>query len=817
MGGYLARMDIGVPVFFALSGFLLFRPIAVAVVDRRPLRPALTHLWRRALRIYPAFWVALFLIVTLTSESFRDTTGAVVTSSLVHIHWPTHVIGPMPQAWSLATEVTFYALLPILGRLLRPWLAERDRDGRVRGLFTAVAILYLVSVGFRLFLHGLANRWTSAGVLWLPGTLDYFSIGMTLAVAHVGFRPGTPRREQLERWAAPAGWWWLAAVVVFAFVAQGLGLARGLAVASWPRELTRQFLYGVIGMMLLFPLVFGGNHRGWLRRLVESPVFEWTGKISYSIYVWHMVFIVHPWGPMDRLVDRVWNATFRTDGFESALGWTGLDSFLSSPFVVLLIVALVPTICVAAVSYHLVERAGLAAQSLVRRPPLESTPSENLVTQVLRWWRGAAFRVQMASIAAAGLALRVAYVLIAKSDQTLDAGEVFPGDQFYYSLAADALADGRGFVIPWWADTQPAADHPPLTALVATPVSFLPGSAGTHVLEQRLTMCVVGVAAIVMIGLLAREVAGRGAGILAAALAAVYPGFWINDGLVMAESLTTALVAGALWSAVRHHRAQSTRLAVEMGGWIGLAALARAESLLLIPLVVLPVIWRGSNGLAEWLRHAAAAVAVASVVLAPWVVPNLVRFEEPVVMSTNDGLTLIGANSPQAYGGDAIGFWTLEYAETLDTSGLDQSEVSRVYRQEAFSYIGDHASELPQVVAARVGRVWSLYRPLQMLDWNQGEGRELWASMLALGGYLLVVPFAAYGWLVLRREGVWAWPLTAMLVQVTVVAALFYGLTRFRVTAEISLVVFAAVGVVAATNLATCHRAPTSSLPPSSS
>ena len=89
--------------------------------------------------------------------------------------------------------------------------------------------------------------------------------------------------------------------------------------------------------------------------------------------------------------------------------------------------------------------------------------------------------------------------------------------------------------------------------------------------------------------------------------------------------------------------------------------------------------------------------------------------------------------------------------------------------------------------------------------------------MLALGGYLVVVPFAAYGWLMLRRDGVWTWPLTAMIVQVTLVAALFYGLTRFRVTAEIALVVLAAVGVATATNLATCHRVHTSSSPPSSS
>ncbi len=65
-------------------------------------------------------------------------------------------------------------------------------------------------------------------------------------------------------------------------------------------------------------------------------------------------------------------------------------------------------------------------------------------------------------------------------------------------------------------------------------------------------MTLVGVAVVVVVGLLAREIAGRTVGLVAAGLAAVHPGFWINDGLVMAESLTTLMVAGALWATVRY-------------------------------------------------------------------------------------------------------------------------------------------------------------------------------------------------------------------------------------------------------------------------
>jgi hypothetical protein len=292
----------------------------------------------------------------------------------------------------------------------------------------------------------------------------------------------------------------------------------------------------------------------------------------------------------------------------------------------------------------------------------------------------------------------------------------------------------------------------------------------------------------------------------------------------MAESITALLVAGVLWAAVRYRRAPSLRTAVEIGVWIGLAALARAESLLLGPLIVAPLMWMAHPGSVRRLTRLAISGAAVVVVISPWVVPNLVRFEEPVLLSTNDGTTLLGANNPDTYGGDAIGFWTLNANTEIDDDGLDQSEVSRLLRDDAVEFIGDNLSDLPAVVTARIGRVWSIYRPLQMAEWNTGEGRERWVSHLALAAWFVVVPLAAVGWWRLRRDGVATWTLGATLVHVSIVAALFYGIPRFRVPAEIALVVWAAVGICALSSLATCrHRTtpspsePTFSSPPSSS
>ncbi len=107
----------------------------------------------------------------------------------------------------------------------------------------------------------------------------------------------------------------------------------------------------------------------------------------------------------------------------------------------------------------------------------------------------------------------------------------------------------------------------------------------------------------------------------------------------------------------------------------------------------------------------------------------------------------------------------------------------------------DHVGRLPVVVAARIGRVWSLYAPGYMADYNRGEGRDVWASWLGFASFWFLVPFTVAGAVVLRRRKVAVTPLVAQFVLVTITAAVIYGLVRFRVPAEVSIVVLSAVAV----------------------
>jgi hypothetical protein len=168
-----------------------------------------------------------------------------------------------------------------------------------------------------------------------------------------------------------------------------------------------------------------------------------------------------------------------------------------------------------------------------------------------------------------------------------------------------------------------------------------------------------------------------------------------------------------------------------------------------------------------------------------------------VLFSTNDGLTLCGANSPGAYHGVGTGLWDPSACERSDpvVEQEDAGAVSNRLRRQGLEYVSDHLDRVPAVAVTRVARVWSLYAPGYMAEYNAGEGREEWASWLGFVSFWVMVPFAVGGGVVLRRRRVTLTPLVAQFVMVSVTALAVYGLVRFRVPAEVALVVLAAVGV----------------------
>jgi 4-amino-4-deoxy-L-arabinose transferase-like glycosyltransferase len=445
-----------------------------------------------------------------------------------------------------------------------------------------------------------------------------------------------------------------------------------------------------------------------------------------------------------------------------------------------------------------------------------------------------------------GLAVRVVYVTAAQrgpctfqyhgyvgvyhSACTGSAGHT--NDQVFYNAAADSLALGHGFngQLPGRSG-EAEADHPPLTVIVLAGVSFafdhppLQWVADrsvlaphvveqTNVREQRYFLALLGAVVVFLIGLLARSIAGDRAAIIAAFVAALYPNLWVNDGLIFSETVTNLVVVLTLILAVRAWRRPSTTRLVLLGAACGLVALGRAELLLLAPLLIAPIAWSArGGGTAVVVRGLAVGLLATALVIAPWVAFNNVRFRDRTFLSTNDGLALAGANCHKAYYGDGIGLWYLvppcSFTDAqiaalgpVDAAGHrrapDESEVSTAYRTRAVDYMRAHWKRVPLVVAARIGRTWSLFQPIEMITYNEGESRVRPVSWAGLVTYYPLAIAAIAGAVILwrRRLRRALWVLVTPAIAVTVAVAVTYGQVRFRAAAEPSIVVLAAIAGV---------------------
>jgi hypothetical protein len=290
---------------------------------------------------------------------------------------------------------------------------------------------------------------------------------------------------------------------------------------------------------------------------------------------------------------------------------------------------------------------------------------------------------------------------------------------------------------------------------------------------------------VVLIGLRGRRVGGDRIGLIAAALAAIYPALWMLDASLRSESLYLPLIALVLLLACD---VKGVRRAALLGGAIGLAALTRSEALLLVPLL-LP--WRKP-------KLAATLVVACFVVIAPWLARNWITFDQPTAISTNEGGLLAGANCHGAYYTDLIGTWAC-FPHNDPAWGTNEAVISGHLRKRALDYASDHAARVPAVVGVRVLRVWDLWKPRSSAVFEASiADRHVDAQRAAMVSLYLLAPFAVGGALVLRRRGEPLRVLIVPLVFVTVVAALSYGSTRFRVAAEPAIVVLASVGIVAA-------------------
>jgi 4-amino-4-deoxy-L-arabinose transferase-like glycosyltransferase len=374
------------------------------------------------------------------------------------------------------------------------------------------------------------------------------------------------------------------------------------------------------------------------------------------------------------------------------------------------------------------------------------------------------------------------------------------GDAFYFHVQAAFIANGTGWFIapfPYLLHHQvvQSAQHPPLWILV---LAFVDTIGLTSFLSHVLFTCVVGAAAVFVTGMAAREVAGPRVGLIAAAIAAAYPNYWINSTTGLAETLLIFLVAAVVLASYQFWQRPSLLRAVWLGALCALAALTRSEQALLVVVVLIPIALVLRNvPLRRRLFYAGAGALTALLMLAPWVGFNLSRFSQPVYMSDDLGATLAFANCRPAYYGRDTGFgdFSCFYAAERGATG-DESAQDAYLRHEALHYINVHTSRLPLVMAARVGREFGFFLPLVQIRLDVQLSSRPWIpAEIGLYAYYALFLGSIFGAIMLRRKRRTLVPFVGLLVEVILSTMATFGATRYRVPFEVALVILTAVAV----------------------
>jgi peptidoglycan/LPS O-acetylase OafA/YrhL len=291
-GHVLARFDFGVPLFFLMSGFLLYRPWARASLEGRPRPDLRRYSIRRAARILPLYWVVVVVTLAFLPE-IQPVTADLWLSHLlaIQIYLPTGVLEGLSQTWSLCTEISFYLVLPLIG-LAATTRASASPEQRWRRQLIVMSALIVGSLAYNFY-----NVFTDAlpyqAGFWLPAYLDWFAAGMVLALVEVRSRQASP--PALVRVITTIGRDQVTCLVLFgAFFVIALTPAAGsydfTPTAPW-ETLIKHWLYLGAAFFLLLPgIVSPAQPTGWVRSLT-TPVPRALGLISYGIFLWHLVLL----------------------------------------------------------------------------------------------------------------------------------------------------------------------------------------------------------------------------------------------------------------------------------------------------------------------------------------------------------------------------------------------------------------------------------------------------------------------------------------------------------------------------------------------
>lgn len=330
----LARLlengNTGVALFFILSGFLLSIPFWNSLERAEPAPRWRTFWLKRAARILPAYFLCLTLLVVHNRlwEQTGESTNILLHYVLLFNYSPQHIFSINPPFWTLAVEVQFYALLPLIFLVI----AAFPRAFRVPAVIGLAVLAYVAQV-WVIQCEPCRGWWPWNGqndvaqnpviTYSLLAHLPHFLLGVLGGGGHSVLKAAR-RQHFFAVQGGAEGVAWIAAALVFVILATPLDTRLSIPFGRYNLPFVP---------VLLTLIVLSVGHTVLIKALLELAPMRWIGQVSYGVYIYHL--------PILNVVGRY----MRNAGLEVKEHW-----------LILLVTALTITLVVAAFSYYLVER-----------------------------------------------------------------------------------------------------------------------------------------------------------------------------------------------------------------------------------------------------------------------------------------------------------------------------------------------------------------------------------------------------------------------------------------------------------------------------
>lgn len=374
------------------------------------------------------------------------------------------------------------------------------------------------------------------------------------------------------------------------------------------------------------------------------------------------------------------------------------------------------------------------------------------------------------------------------------------GDAYFYHHSANLVAEGVGFVNPLkfnkFGIIAQAADHPPLFIIYLTVFSLL---GLQSVVTHQLATAVIGVSLVLAIAHLSRLAFGERVGKFALWLAVICPLLWSWDKMLWSEPLAMLFAVLTVHTSLKAMRHATTVNVVLLGAVAGCATLARAELLLCGILCIALVLFVHHRSVFKSFVAGACMLAV----LSPWVLFNLSRFDETVILSNGLDIVIPTDNCASTYEGPLVAYWDIECAQqAIDSAegrfpNADESVVNAEIRRIGVDFIKDNKRRAAEIAVLRELRVLGIYKPLQQMRLDHfPEGKDRILAVFSWVNYYALIPFAVAGFIMtLRRQRYVAFVSATPILTALTAVAISAGITRYRASADPMLVMLAALAI----------------------